>query len=84
MHPERLPRAAGGMAAPMTGPSVGPIDKKIAHTMEVVAQQLKVTLDTLAVFERRLRRNEDSIAEISATQKQIVEMLRRQDGPSSE
>ena len=44
--------------------------------MDVVAQQLKVTLETLSVFERRLRRNEDAIAEIATTQKQIVELLR--------
>ena len=52
--------------------------RSVAKTMDVVAQQLKVTLDTLGVFERRLRRNEDAISEIATTQKQIVELLRNQ------
>ena len=89
--PPKAPRAPVSAAAPLAAPATGaagesptgPIDKKIAQTMDVVAQQLKVTLDTLAVFERRLRRNEDSIAEISATQKQIVELLQRQEASSS-
>jgi WD40 repeat protein len=52
--------------------------RSVAHTMDAVAKQLKVTLETLSVFERRLRRNEDAIAEIAATQKQIVELLRNE------
>ena len=48
------------------------MSNKLASTMEYIAQQMQIMTKTLSIFEQRLSRNEDTIAQILENQKNLV------------
>merc|ERR1712167_465 len=76
--PAARPKTARGRIASRTEASTKQatvqedMTNKLASTMEYIAEQMQIMTKTLTIFEQRLTRNEDTIAQILKNQRDIV------------